>query len=79
MMWFAERWEVVRSAPVDPRQMPSYLALTSGPAESTVTTGQARRLLEVDPNIAGIFNHLSSIPSAKLRKKLSVNRKVITC
>jgi DNA polymerase I-like protein with 3'-5' exonuclease and polymerase domains len=75
---------VQRSLGVPVQHVPTYLALTEcrkhGPessegAQSTLTTREARRLVELHGALPGIYQHLSTIKSPALRRKLADNQK----
>ncbi len=55
---------------VAPKQVPAYLGLTDGPAESTLTGQQAIRLIELFGDIASIYENLAKVSSAQIRIKL---------
>jgi DNA polymerase I-like protein with 3'-5' exonuclease and polymerase domains len=75
---------VQRCLGVPVQHVPTYLALTEGrkygPASSegaqpTLTTREARRLVELHGALRGIYQHLSTMKSPALRKKLADNQK----
>ena len=69
---------VKRKLGVEAVQVPSFLALTTGPKSSIVTQQQARRLLELYSQVSEIFeDRLTRVLSAPLREKLELNRKAI--
>ena len=75
---------VQRSLGVPVQHVPTYLALTEGRkhglassdgAQPTLTTRDARRLVELHGALPGIYQHLSTMKSPALRKKLADNQK----
>lgn len=75
---------VKRSLGVPVQHVPTYLALTEGRkqgqarnngAQPEVTTREARRLVELHGTLPGIYQHLSTMKSPALRKKLADNQK----
>ena len=75
---------VQRSLGVPVQHVPTYLALTEGRkhglassdgAQPTLTTRDARRLVELHGALPGIYQHLSTMKSHALRKKLADNQK----
>ncbi len=75
---------VQRSLGVPVQHVPTYLALTEGRqhelassdgARPTLTTREARRLVELHGALPGIYQHLSTMKSPALRKKLVDNQK----
>ncbi|OGQ80308.1 MAG: hypothetical protein A3F90_10725 [Deltaproteobacteria bacterium RIFCSPLOWO2_12_FULL_60_19] len=77
-------WDILSSTTVKQKfgieavQVPSFLALTTGPKSSIVTRGQARRLLELYSEVTEMFEDgLTRVMSAPLRDKLELNRKAI--
>ena len=76
---------VQRSLGVPVQYVPTYLALTEGRehgqvssygAQPAVTTREARRLVELYGALPDIYQHLSTMKSPALRKKLADNRKI---
>jgi hypothetical protein len=75
---------VQRCLGVPVQHVPTYLALTEGRkyglassdgAQPTLTTREARRLVELHGALRGIYQHLSTMKSPALRKKLAENQK----
>ena len=75
---------VQRCLGVPVQHVPTYLALIEGRkyglasgdgAQPTLTTREARRLVELHGDLRGIYQHLSTMKSPALRKKLADNRK----
>jgi hypothetical protein len=75
---------VQRGLGVPVQHVPTYLALTEGRthglessdcAQPTLTTREARRLVELHGALPGIYQHLSTMKSRALRKKLLDNQK----
>jgi hypothetical protein len=75
---------VQRILGVPVQHVPTYLALTecrkhglasSDGAQSTLTPREARRLVELHGALPGIYQHLSTIKSPALQKKLANNQK----
>ncbi|HME32935.1 MAG TPA: DNA polymerase [Terriglobales bacterium] len=76
---------VQQSLGVPARHVPTYLALTDGrkhgqassnDSQPAVTTREARRLVELYGSLPGIYQHLSTMKSLSLRKKLADNQKI---
>jgi len=75
---------VQRSLGVPVQHVPTYLALTearkhglatSDGAQPTLTTREARRLVELHGALPGIYQHVSTMKSPALRKKLADDQK----
>ena len=75
---------VQRSLGIPVQNVPTYLALTEGRthglesgdgAQPTLTTREARRLVELHGALPGIYQHLSTMKSRALRRKLVDNQK----
>ena len=77
---------VQRSLGVPAQHVPTYLALTEGRKRgqgssngvqpAVLTTREARRLVELHGALPGIYQHISSMKSPALRKKLADNQKI---
>jgi DNA polymerase I-like protein with 3'-5' exonuclease and polymerase domains len=77
--------DVQRSLGVPVHHVPTYLALTesrkdgraaSSDTQPSVTTREARRLVELYGSLPDIYQHFSTMKSPSLRKKLAVNKRI---
>ncbi|MGA1871867.1 MAG: hypothetical protein ACMUJM_25375 [bacterium] len=59
---------------INQKQIPTLLSLTEGPKLSTITKGQAIRLIELYGDLEDIYKNLSMIDSALIKKKLTENK-----
>jgi len=62
---------------VHPEQIPSLLAMTTGPKGTVITKGQAVRILELHGELESILRDPSLLPSSKLRRQVSANREIL--
>jgi DNA polymerase-1 len=62
---------------VRPEQIPSLLALTTGPKATVITKGQALRILEVHGGLEPILRDPSLVASSKLRRQVSAHREIL--
>jgi DNA polymerase-1 len=62
---------------VRPEQIPSFLALTTGPRGTVITKGQVVRILELHGGLEPILHDPSLLPSGKLRRQVSANREIL--